>query len=289
MLRLQNKRPGRGFLSWASETAATGCASVEYGQEEVAPRNEVPRGAIEQGDPGGGSDCLQGSSFLFDQDLLWPIAGAIIVGAVIGLEREYRSSPAGFRTHILVCLSSALLMLAAVHQVRWLTDTPEEIIRIDPVRMAHGVLTGIGFLCGGVIFREGFTVRGLTTAASLWSTAALGVLFGVGFHGLAILGGLATVLVLAAVNLTEAILPQRQHADVTVCYQRESNMDLAGLRKLLQDHGLHPKTIRQGLGPDGLTFGAVVGGYTEERATTLAATLRGTPAVRLYECTPRQV
>ena len=66
-------------------------------------------------------------------------------------------------------------------------------------------------------------------------------------------------------------------------------MDLAGLRKLLQDHGLHPKTIRQGLGPDGLTFGAVVGGYTEDRATTLAATLRNTPAVRLYECTPRQV
>lgn len=63
-----------------------------------------------------------------------------------------------------------------VHQVRWLTDTPDDIIRIDPVRMAHGVLTGIGFLCGGVIFREGFNVRGLTTAASLWMTSSLGIL-----------------------------------------------------------------------------------------------------------------
>ena len=61
---------------------------------------------------------------LADPDLIWPILGSILAGGVIGFEREYRSSPAGFRTHILVCLSSALLMLAAVHQVRWLTDTP---------------------------------------------------------------------------------------------------------------------------------------------------------------------
>ena len=76
------------------------------------------------------------------------MAGSILAGAVIGIEREYRSSPAGFRTHILVCLSSALLMLAAVHQIRWLTDTPDAIIRIDPVRMAHGVLTGSDFSAG---------------------------------------------------------------------------------------------------------------------------------------------
>lgn len=82
------------------------------------------------------------------RDILFPIFGSILTGAVIGIEREYRSSPAGFRTHILVALSSGLLMLAAVHQVRWLTDTPIDIIRIDPVRMAHGILTGIGFRGG---------------------------------------------------------------------------------------------------------------------------------------------
>ena len=134
--------------------------------------------------------------------LLWPIAAAVAAGAIIGAEREYRASPAGLRTHILVSLSCCLLMLAAVHQMAWLSETPVAVIRIDPVRMAHGILTGIGFLCGGVIFREGLNVRGLTTAASLWMTATLGMLFGVGFYELAILGGVATLLVLAAVSIT---------------------------------------------------------------------------------------
>lgn len=110
----------------------------------------------------------------FDPGFVWPVTGSVAAGALIGLERQYRGAPAGFRTHILVSLASGLLMLAAVHQVRWLSDTPLDIIRIDPVRMAHGILTGIGFLGAGVIFREGFTVRGLTTAASLWITSALG-------------------------------------------------------------------------------------------------------------------
>lgn len=110
---------------------------------------------------------------LFDPDLALPILGAIIAGGLIGAEREYRASPAGFRTHILVSVSCALLMLAAVHQVRWLSDTPSEIIRIDPVCMAHGVLTGIGFLCGGVIFREGATVSGDSEESMAWLTSEL--------------------------------------------------------------------------------------------------------------------
>ena len=97
-----------------------------------------------------------------------PILGALIAGAMIGFEREYRGRPAGFRTHILVSLSSALLMLAAVHQAEWTFDLRDDVnLVMDPTRMAHGILTGIGFLCAGVIFRTGFSIHGLTTAASL--------------------------------------------------------------------------------------------------------------------------
>lgn len=224
----------------------------------------------------------------YDPDLLWPIVGSILMGAAVGIEREYRSSPAGFRTHILVCLSSALLMLAAVHQIRWLTDTPNEIIRIDPVRMAHGVLTGIGFLCGGVIFREGFTVRGLTTAASLWATASLGVLFGVGFYGLALLGGLATVLVLAAVSLTEAALPQRQYADVRVGFPLGDSVGLSQFRELLAAHGLKAQAISQEMEGDVVALSTTVAGYSEARAQQLADGVRTMGDVVSFKCVPHK-
>jgi len=119
-------------------------------------------------------------------EIVFPVLGALAAGGVVGLEREFRGQQAGLRTHLLVCLASAFLMLMSVQQGVWAANLPLEVVRIDPVRMAHGILTGIGFLCGGVIFRTGVTVHGLTTAASLWITSALGMLFGVGLYALAI-------------------------------------------------------------------------------------------------------
>jgi putative Mg2+ transporter-C (MgtC) family protein len=223
---------------------------------------------------------------LLDPDLLWPIAGSILAGGAIGAEREYRASPAGFRTHILVCLSSALLMLAAVHQIRWLTDTPQDIVRIDPVRMAHGVLTGIGFLCGGVIFREGFNVRGLTTAASLWITSSLGVLFGVGFYGLAVSGAAATLAVLAAVSVSEALLPQRRYAQVKARYRRDAPVTAEVFRALLNAHGLRPQGVSQSIEGETMEFAATVGGYRDARADALGEAMRADAAVTGFECAP---
>src|SRR3712207_8238763 len=97
-----------------------------------------------------------------------------------------------------------------------------DVVRIDPVRMAHGVLTGIGFLCGGVIFREGFSVHGMTTAASLWMTSALGVLYGVGFYELAIPGTVLTMAVVAGFRGIDDHLPQRQIGDLRVRYRRDN-------------------------------------------------------------------
>jgi len=192
----------------------------------------------------------------FDPDFVWPVLGSVVAGALIGLERQYRGAPAGFRTHILVALSSGLLMLAAVHQVRWLSDTPLDIIRIDPVRMAHGILTGIGFLGAGVIFREGFTVRGLTTAASLWITSALGTLYGVGFYGLAIGGTLATIAVLAAVTVTEAVLPQRVYFDLSVRYPRSAPITESRLRSILAQYGLNAVGMSCSIDEDTISFQA---------------------------------
>ena len=124
-------------------------------------------------------------------------AGALAIGAMIGFERSFHGRPAGFRTHSLVCIASAILMIVTVYQSRWMTVLEHDAIRTDPTRMAQGIMTGIGFLGAGVIFKEGLTVRGLTTAASIWITAAIGILVGIGFWLAAIVGAAATLVVLS--------------------------------------------------------------------------------------------
>ncbi|WP_332656803.1 MgtC/SapB family protein [Brevundimonas sp.] len=154
-------------------------------------------------------------------DFVLPLVAAVAAGGLIGFEREWRGRAAGFRTHILVCLASALLMEAAVSQGAWrfapLAGT--EIVS-DPTRMAHGVLTGIGFLCAGVIFRAGFSIHGLTTAASLWLTASIGLLFGAGLFALGVTGTALTMAVLVVLRLVSKGLPQHDVVDVEVAWRR---------------------------------------------------------------------
>ena len=95
-----------------------------------------------------------------------------------GFERSYHGRPAGFRTHTLVCVASSALMLVTMYQSHWYPESFSGRVALDPTRMAQGIMTGIGFLGAGVIFKEGLTVRGLTTAASIWITAAIGILAG---------------------------------------------------------------------------------------------------------------
>lgn len=166
-------------------------------------------------------------------------------GGLIGIERTYHGHPAGFRTHILVCMSSCLLMLAAMHQATWaFVAFPGQTVVIDPTRMPHGVLTGIGFLCAGVIFREGFSVHGLTTAASIWATSAIGVLFGVGMNELAFLGAGAILLVLGILRFLDARLPQIGVVDVTLRWKRDGAPTDAAVRDLMRTSGM--KAIRIG-------------------------------------------
>lgn len=187
-----------------------------------------------------------------DWDLVWPVVAAMTAGGLIGVERTYHGHPAGFRTHILVCLTSCLLMLAAMHQSTWaFTALPGQNVVIDPTRMSHGLLTGIGFLCAGVIFREGFSVKGLTTAASLWVTSAIGVLFGVGMWNLALIGSVATLGVLAVLRLLDARLPQIGVMDLHLRWTRGSAPDEAAVRVLLAESALKCVQIGHVLSPDG--------------------------------------
>lgn len=105
---------------------------------------------------------------------------AVILGGLVGFEREQSNHPAGFRTHILVSLGSALIMLISIYGFSDFMNA--ENVSFDPSRISAQVVTGIGFLGAGTILRHGFTVTGLTTAASLWVVAAIGLAIGAGFY-----------------------------------------------------------------------------------------------------------
>src|SRR3954462_1079892 len=126
--------------------------------------------------------CNEGAMTSQYTEMVFRLLAAVLVGGLIGLERSFHGRPAGFRTHTLVCTASSLLMLVTVYEALWFVPQVSVRVALDPTRMAQGIMTGIGFLGAGVIVKEGMSVRGLTTAASIWITAAIGILMGIGFY-----------------------------------------------------------------------------------------------------------
>src|SRR5687767_3439793 len=157
-------------------------------------------------------------------EIAFRLIAALAAGGLIGLERSHRGRPAGFRTHALVCLASSLLMLVTVYETHWMPDSTTARVVIDPTRMAQGIMTGIGFLGAGAIIKEGFTVRGLTTAASIWITAAIGILTGVGFYFAAVVGTLLALGTLSLFRWIEARLPTETYANFMVRFSRDAAM-----------------------------------------------------------------
>jgi putative Mg2+ transporter-C (MgtC) family protein len=170
-----------------------------------------------------------------DIEMLVRLLAALSAGAFIGYERSFHGRPAGLRTHVLVCLASAVLMLVTVYEDHWVR-TPGES-RLDPTRMAQGIMTGIGFLGAGVIVKEGLNVRGLTTAASIWITAAIGVLAGVGLYLPMVFAVILTLLVLSVFRWIEMKVPTQAFYYFDVKYEREGNLSEEGMRELLKKLG----------------------------------------------------
>jgi putative Mg2+ transporter-C (MgtC) family protein len=220
--------------------------------------------------------------------ILLRVLGAVAVGALIGFERTFHGRPAGFRTHALVCLASALLMIVTVYQIEWMTAAPMDTIRTDPTRMAQGIMTGIGFLGAGVIFKEGLTVRGLTTAASIWVTAAIGILVGIGFWYAAILGTLATLSILALFRFIESKLPAEFYAHHVLCFARDKVMAEANMRELLGKHGFSIANLSSRLTESGQQFEyrMVLRSRDPKSAETLSQALRGMPEVMEFRISP---
>ncbi|WP_066503905.1 MgtC/SapB family protein [Abyssisolibacter fermentans] len=129
---------------------------------------------------------------------------ALVLGGLIGLQREGKNRPAGFRTHILVCMGAALIMLCGI----FLFNNYSSFSNLDPARLGAQVISGIGFLGAGTIIKEGSTVKGLTTAASLWAVAGIGLAVGSGFYIGAIIATLLILITLIIFSKFEPYINQ---------------------------------------------------------------------------------
>lgn len=130
----------------------------------------------------------------WDESLL-RLSLAAVLGGIIGIERELREREAGLRTHLLVALGSCLFTIVGAYGFHEFLDSGEAVVRADPTRIAAQIVTGIGFLGAGAIIRQGLSVRGLTTAATLWVVAAVGLAAGAGYYSAAVI---TTAVVLVA-------------------------------------------------------------------------------------------
>ena len=162
---------------------------------------------------------------------------ALAAGGLIGFERSFHGRPAGFRTHTLVCIASSALMLITLYGPRWFPAEFAGRVALDPTRMAQGIMTGIGFLGAGVIFKEGLTVRGLTTAASIWITAAIGILAGIGFYFPLVVTTMLTLGTLSIFRWIENAVPSEFYAQMRVKFAHDSPMPQEDLLRFVSGHG----------------------------------------------------
>ncbi len=146
----------------------------------------------------------------FDEELL-RLSLAALLGGAIGIEREMREHEAGLRTHLIVAVGSCLFTLVSAYGFRDFLVDGDATVRADPTRIAAQIVTGIGFLGAGTILRQGMSVRGLTTAATLWAVAAIGLTSGAGYYSAALVTTAIVLISLWPLRIAMQRLFGRQH------------------------------------------------------------------------------
>jgi len=216
------------------------------------------------------------------------LLAALAIGSLVGMERSYHGRPAGFRTHTLVCLASALLMLVPAYEAKWFGPAADMRLTIDPTRIAQGIMTGIGFLGAGAIMKEGLSVRGLTTAASIWITAAIGILVGIGYYFPAVLAAAFTLGTLGVFRWLEIRMPVQSYAQFVVRFARDSAMPEAQLRALVSGAGFTVANLHYRLTEDGrhYEYRMMIRTLKPENLGRLSELLLRTPSVLDFRIAP---
>jgi len=171
----------------------------------------------------------------FDPQVLLQVFAAVVLGGVIGIEREVAGREAGLRTMILVCLGSTLGMIVS-DQLSM--QGSSVLFRVDPTRIAAGIVTGIGFVGGGVILKQRNLIRGVTTAAAIWFVAGLGIAIGVRLYGVALIATLTALGVLWLLQIPERFLRSNIYRTVNITASSpRSEAVLGDVRALLEREG----------------------------------------------------
>lgn len=165
------------------------------------------------------------------------LAGALALGLLVGYERSYHGRAAGMRTYGIVCMASAALTVFAGYPEFWWGSTGHSFSTADPTRVVQGIVTGVGFLGAGVIMKEGLNISGLTTAASIWASSAIGVMVGIGFFGAAILLTLLSASLMMWGPKLEARLPSRRALGVSLVFTPAFNPDEVSVKKTMREWG----------------------------------------------------
>lgn len=165
---------------------------------------------------------------------------AVLLGGLIGLEREAAHRPAGLRTHVLVCLGSALVMTTS----EYMFEIYHGLTNADPARLGAQVISGVGFLGAGTIMREGVSIKGLTTAASIWTVACIGIAAGIGFYQGAIAATIIIYLVLILLKGIEHDLRIKSKFSNLKILIKPSNSILGEVEKVLSANGVIINNIR---------------------------------------------
>ena len=211
-----------------------------------------------------------------DTEALLQVGLAILLGGAIGFERELRGRAAGLRTMILVCLGSTLVMLISTRlTVAHGGGASSSVVRVDPSRIAAGIVTGVGFLGAGVIVKLGDLIRGVTTAATIWFVAAIGIAIGDGRYGIAIAATFIAIGVLVLLQFPERMLRSHIYRVVRITAELpQADAVLTDAKAILLEPGVRILDLR-------------VDQDIDQSATLLTLHLRTTQSLQGYDIVRR--
>ena len=196
-----------------------------------------------------------------DLEILFRIVLAIVLSFIPGMERELTGKFAGLRTHILVCTGACVFTILSLYGFQFTTNTAGVIVQDDPARIAAQVITGIGFIGAGTVMRHGTSVSGITTAATLWVCAAIGMSCGCGQYITAIIASIATLIVLISIRAFEKnVLAKRKISYTVFDVALSANMNECSNIENIFENNFHKifKFNKKLINHEELHFGATI-------------------------------